>query len=364
MRAKLGARWQLDDAVSGHEDAVRRHGYRRLRVKRVVHETEDARSFVLDVPPQLRETFRYEAGQFCSFRVHTGGDEYARCYSMSSAPDTDADLTVTVKRVPGGFVSNWLIDHVAQGDLLDVTSPSGSFLVRSGNRPIIAFCGGSGITPVMSIAKSVLATSERPVRLLYANRDADSVIFEAALSTLQAENPEVFEVRHHLDTERGFLDAASITDFVGCHVDADFYICGPGPFMDLVEGTLLDAGVDAGSIFIERFTITAQAGSAPVVDPEDAVTPGAIAIILRGKRHDVAYRAGDTVLETARRAGLQAPYSCEAGNCATCMAFVKEGTVTMRVNDALTPEEVEEGWVLTCQSLPTSAALTVEYEPL
>ncbi len=329
-----------------------------------MQETEDARSFVLDVPPQLRETFRYEPGQFCSFRVGTGEDEHARCYSMSSAPDVDVDLTVTVKRVPGGFVSNWLIDHVAESDLLDVTSPSGSFLVRSGDRPLIAFCGGSGITPVMSIAKSVLATSARPVSLLYANRDAGSVIFDEALATLQRENSERFEVRHHLDTERGFLDAASIRDFTGCRVDADFYICGPGPFMDLVEGTLLEFGVDAGDIFIERFTIPAQAGSPPVVDPGGTATPEAIAIILRGKRHDVPYRAGDTVLDTARRASLQAPYSCEAGNCATCMAFLKEGTVTMRVNDALSPEEVEEGWVLTCQSLPTSTSLTVEYEPL
>ncbi len=329
-----------------------------------MRETEDARSFVLDVPAGLREAFLYEPGQFCSFRVRTGEDEHARCYSMSSAPGVDDDLTVTVKRVPGGFVSNWLIDRVSEGDLLDVTSPSGSFCVRGDHRPIIAFCGGSGITPVMSIAKSVLAASRRPIRLLYANRDGDSIIFEGALAALARAHPERLEVQHHVDTERGYLDAASVTRFVGCTTDADFYICGPGPFMDLIEGTLLGLGVGAENIFIERFTISAEPGPPPAVDGKATDTPEAIAIILRGKRNEVPYRAGDTVLETARRAGLPAPYSCEAGNCATCMAFMKEGAVTMRVNDALTPEEVKEGWVLTCQSLPTSASLTIEYEPL
>ena len=225
-----------------------------------------------------------------------------RCYSMSSAPDIDDDLAVTVKRVPGGFVSNWLIDHVSEGDLLEVTSPSGSFCVRGDSRPIVAFCGGSGITPVMSIAKSVLAASERPVRLLYANRDVESVIFDGALGDLQRAHPERFEVQQHLDTERGFLDAASIRQFVGCHVDADFYICGPGPFMELVEGTLLAMGVEAGDIFIERFTTAGEPGPQPVADPESSEMPETIVVIIRGKRTEMPYRAGDTVLETARRA--------------------------------------------------------------
>ncbi len=168
------------------DDVVRRHGYHRLRVKAVVEETDDTRSFVLDVPGELREAFRYQPGQFCSFRVHIDDDEHARCYSMSSAPDTDDDLTVTVKRVPGGLVSNWLNDHVSAGDLLEVTRPAGTFCVRPADRPVIAFCGGSGVTPVMSIAKSVLAASPRPVHLLYANRDRGSVIFDEPLAALAA----------------------------------------------------------------------------------------------------------------------------------------------------------------------------------
>jgi ferredoxin-NADP reductase len=345
-------------------DAVRRHGYHAIRVKKVVQETHEARSLVLDVPPELQDAFRYQPGQFCSFRVHIGEEEHARCYSMSSAPEVDGDLTVTVKRVPGGIVSNWLNDHVSEGDLVEVSRPSGLFCVRDGGRPIVAFCGGSGITPVMSITKSVLVASPRSIRVLYANRDAGAVIFEGHLEELRRSHPERFHVRHHLDAESGFLDAGSIAAFVGCQDNADFYICGPGPFMELVEGTLLGLGVGSEHIFIERFTNPVSPGTPVVTAGEGADGPEAIVLILRGKRNEVAYRSGDTVLETARRADLAAPFSCEAGNCATCMAFVREGTVTMRANNALTPEEVEEGWALTCQALPTSSSLTIEYEPL
>jgi ferredoxin-NADP reductase len=350
--------------VTDHDDAVRRHGYHTLPVKRVVQETMDTRSLVLDVPVDLREEFGYVPGQFCTFRVHIGGDEHARCYSMSSAPEVDDDLTVTVKRVAGGVVSNWLNDHLSEGDLVEVTRPSGSFCVRSGERPVIAFCGGSGITPVLSIAKSVLATSDRSMRLLYANRDADSVIFSGPLEALQRGYPERFAVTYHLDAEHGLPDAASIVTFVGCQRDADFYICGPAPFMDLVEGTLLDSGLRTDDIFIERFTNPPEPRPYPLPDVDGTEIPEAIILILRGKRSEIPYHGGDTVLETARRAGLSAPFSCEAGNCATCMAFVQEGAVTMRANNALTPDEVEEGWVLTCQALPTSSSLTIEYEPL
>lgn len=365
-----------DNHILALVDAVvSRHGFHPLRVKAIVDETAEARSFVLDVPPALREAFHYRAGQFCTFRVSVDGDEQARCYSMSSAPETDDDLTVTVKRVALGVVSNWLNDQVGVGDVLEVTRPAGSFCVGSGAGPVIAFCGGSGVTPVLSIAKSVLATSRRPVDLLYANRDRDSVIFADALGSLQAEHGPRLGVRHHLDAEGGFLDAAAIARFVQGRTDADFYICGPAAFMDLVESTLLDLGVAPAAISIERFA-TPGPGSAPVVpggDPAaivpesivpETIAPGTIALILRGKTHEIAYVAGDTVLETARRANLSAPYSCEAGNCATCMALVRDGSVTMRVNDALDPDEVAQGWVLTCQSVPTSPSLTIEYEPL
>jgi 3-ketosteroid 9alpha-monooxygenase subunit B len=336
--------------VTGHDPVLRQHGYHPLRVKEVVRETHDASSFVLDVPPDLAETFHYQPGQFCTFRVRVGGEEQLRSYSMSSAPDTDADLTVTVKRVAGGVVSNYFLDQVSAGDVLELTKPAGVFCPRDSARAVVGLCGGSGITPVMSITKHILCTSQRPVRLLYANRDASSVIFEEALAALQADHPRRLEVRHHHDSVAGFLGPDDVAAFAGIDLDADFYVCGPGPFMDLAESVLAGLGVSPERIFIERFLVEqlekeeAGGGSSAAED-----VPAEVTVILHKKSVVVAYQRGDTLLETARRGGLRPPFSCESGNCATCMAFLKEGSAVMRANNALTPEEVEEGWILTCE---------------
>jgi 3-ketosteroid 9alpha-monooxygenase subunit B len=190
--------------VSDHEPVLRDHGYHTLRVKEVVRETHDASSFVLDVPDQLRGTFRYRPGQFCTFRVQVDGDEQLRSYSMSSAPETDRDLTVTVKRVTGGLVSNWFLDNLGAGDAVEVTRPAGVFCPQDSECAVLGLCGGSGITPVMSITKHVLAATPRPVRLLYANRDRESVIFDDELSSLCARHRDRLTVRRHFDSEGGF----------------------------------------------------------------------------------------------------------------------------------------------------------------
>jgi ferredoxin-NADP reductase len=351
-------------SVAHHEDVLRAHGYHRLRVKRIVEETDDARSFVLDIPEDLTEIFRYQPGQFCTFRVHFGEEEVLRSYSMSSAPETDADLKVTVKSVPGGLVSNWFLDHVAEGDVLEVTKPAGVFCLRDTAVPVVAFCGGSGVTPVMSIAKKALVSTPRRFKLVYANRHPDSVIFDSSLRELQAGHAERFELHHHFDSQSGFMSAAGIRELVTGLVDSDFYICGPGPFMDLVESTLVDMGVTSDQIFIERFDVTGPAAVPiePAAPGTEVDAPETVDIIMKGKRTTVPYQRGDTVLETARRGGLQPPFSCESGSCATCMALLKEGSATMRVNNALTADEVEEGWILTCQALPKGSNVTVEYE--
>jgi ferredoxin-NADP reductase len=356
--------------MTDHSSVLHAHGYHKLRVKDVVRETHDASSFVLEVPDDLAVTFRYRPGQFCTFRVPVDGVEHVRSYSMSSAPGIDADLTVTVKRVAGGRVSNWFLDHLHAGDVIEVTKPAGVFCAQeNAEERVLGFCGGSGVTPVMSIAKHVLADTGRSVRLLYANRDRASVIFDAAFEALRTAHPERLEVRHHLDDAGGFLTADAVKAFVGADArGAHCYVCGPGPFMDLVESVLVELGVPAERIFIERFLVEQQdkdaAATAPVDAGAETALPEEVTVIMGGKKTVVHYQPGDTLLEAARRGGLRPPFSCEAGNCATCMAFLKEGSVRMRANNALTPEEVEEGWVLTCQSLPSGETVTVEYEAM
>jgi 3-ketosteroid 9alpha-monooxygenase subunit B len=343
------------------------HGFHPLRVKRIVQETHDAKSLVFDVPADARDDFAYEAGQFCTFRVRIGDDDLLRCYSMSSSPHTDADLTTTVKRVPGGRVSNWMLDEVAEGDVLALTRPAGVFTLRARSVPLVAFSGGSGITPVISLIKSALVTTDRSVRLLYANRNAESVIFAEELDALTCTHPNRLEVVHHLDVEHGFVHSDLVTQFVDGDVDADFYVCGPAPFMDVVEDALAVLHVPSDHVFIERFAFASAAlrdepPATPATLPGDDAETETVVIVLEGTTHALQYHAGETFLETARRAGLRAPFSCEAGSCATCMARVVEGEVAMRLNNALTPEEVAEGWVLTCQGFPASPAVTVVYE--
>jgi ferredoxin-NADP reductase len=338
---------------------VRDHDFHPLRVRRVVRETADAASFVLDVPDELRDAYAYEPGQFLTFRAVVGGERLLRCYSMCSAPAAGDDLTVTVKRVPGGAVSNWFNDALCEGDTVEATVPAGVFrLAPDGD--VVAFAGGSGITPIMSIVKTALVTTDRRVRLLYANRDAESIIFAAELDRLAADHGARLEVLHHLDVERGFVDDDAVRAFVGATVQgAGYYVCGPGPFMDIVERTLLALGVDPAHVQIERFSPVEPPPAVAQEESADAIT---VTVELDGKTASTEHRAGTTVLQTARQMGMSPPFSCESGSCATCMAKLVDGAVKMYVNNALTDDEVAEGWILTCQSVPTSPAVHVVYE--
>ena len=351
----------MADDAGTHDATRRRHAFHALTVRDVVDETPDTRTLVFDVPEDLAELYEYQPGQFCTVRVTIEGRQVQRCYSMSSAPATDEHLAVTVKRVPGGLVSNWLLDRVSPGDELELMPPSGVFCADDRQAPILGFCGGSGVTPVFSIIKQALATGGRPIRLLDANRDAGSVIFSEALDRLAAAHPDRFSVHHHLDAERGYLTAEDVAAFVGRDTDAQVFVCGPTPFMDLVEAGVAAAGVPSDHVAIERFVLVE-----PLEAPAEPAAPDGTTLVvtIRRQRHELQHVAGDTVLDAARRAGLNAPYSCEQGNCATCMALVTEGSVAMRTNNALTPEEVDEGWVLTCQGVPEGPVVAVEYEDL
>jgi ferredoxin-NADP reductase len=276
---------------------------------------------------------------------------------MSSSPDTGDRFTITVKRVPGGKMSNWMNDVLAPGDMIEVIRPAGLFVLRAAEVPIVAFAGGSGITPVLSIIKTALATTTREIALVYANRGAGSVIFGDGLERLRAASGGRLSLHHHLDSERGFLDAAACAAMVGDRTDADFYVCGPAPYMDVVEAGLARRGIARSQLIIERFELPAD-----VPAPTGSSDTESIVIRLDRRKHVIMYQPGDTILDAARRAGLSPPFSCERGNCATCMAHLDEGSATMRVNNALSADEVEAGWVLTCQAIPMSREVVVDYD--
>ncbi|MFJ7110574.1 2Fe-2S iron-sulfur cluster-binding protein [Pseudomonas sp. NPDC098740] len=341
-----------------------------LQVCAVIDETFDARSLVLEIPPPLRERFRYKPGQFLSFRVPCAGKLLTRCYSMASSPLSDARPKVTVKRVEGGRVSNWM-NEVQVGDWLEVLPPAGHFCLDERQsddnaKPLVLFGGGSGITPVFSILKSTLRSSRRPIKLVYANRDEASVIFKDELCQLIKAHPDQLHVVHVLDSVQGYLTDAQVRHLLRGSAGGDYFICGPGPFMDTVERTLLGLGEAAERIHVERFV------SPP--DPDELLAEETLArlaalgslcealiVELDGQQHEIACRPGDTLLQSCKAAGLDVPSSCEEGFCGACMCIVQEGEIQLARNDVLSPKELAEGWTLACQSRPTGARVRLKF---
>jgi 3-ketosteroid 9alpha-monooxygenase subunit B len=332
-----------------------RHVFQQATVTRIIKETADTRSYVLAPHEQ---PFAYRAGQFCTFRVTVDGEELYRSYSMSSAPETDSELMTTVKRVAGGRVSNWIVDNVVEGDELTMTRAAGTFVLSPTSLPLLAFAGGSGVTPILSLTKSALATSDRVVRILCADRDRASVIFEAVIDELVGRFPGRLSVDRHIDAEHGLLSSDAVTKFVGSNTNAECYVCGPEGFMAVVRSTL----PDRARVLVEDFDASppVKATTAAVADAGEA--GGTVTIHLERKKVSVPQVTGETLLESARRAGLSPPFSCEAGNCGTCMARLIEGKATMRNNDVLEDDELADGYILTCQAVPDTPSVTVHYE--
>ncbi|MDH4016365.1 MAG: ferredoxin--NADP reductase [Actinomycetota bacterium] len=347
------------------EPGVEPHGpYYDLVVAEVIDETHDSRSVVFDIPAALSETFAYQAGQFLTFRVEVDGKRLVRCYSLASSPATETRHKVTIKRVVDGRASNWFNDHVSAGTTLEVMKPAGVFVLQDRTTPVVLFAGGSGITPVISIVKTALATTGRPVKLVYANRDERSIIFKAELDALQAKHSDRLEIVHRLDDRDGFADDDFVRAQVGVQTGADFYVCGPGPFMDIVESTLEHMGVAHDQFHIERFESPDEFEPEAEVEIGMPVTGGGpvVSVKLDGSEHEVALQEGETILHGARRLGLEPPFACEDGYCGCCMAMVKEGDVEMLHNDGgVDANQIAQGWVLTCQGVPKTPKVRVEY---
>jgi len=217
----------------------------------------------------------------------------------------------------------------------------------------VMFGGGSGITPILSLVKSALVSTRRAIKLVYANRDRDSIIFRDELERWRARFPERLQIAHHLDAEQGFMHAANVKDQFAGLEHADFYICGPAPFMDIVEGALEERRVGGGGhVFIERFVSPTDPDRAPQ-EPAPAAAPAALdrfVCTLDRERHEVPVKPGESLLAAARRAGLEPSFSCEEGYCGSCMAQLRSGKVQMRVHDALTAKDLAKGWILACQA--------------
>lgn len=328
-----------------------------LRVARVVEETRDARSIVLEVPPALVERFRYRAGQFLTLFVEVDGAKLKRCYSLASAPGVDAEHKVTVKRVDGGRVSTRLVSSLRAGELLEVEPPAGRFVLPADARAIALYGGGSGITPLISILKTALAGGAAQVTLLYANRDEGSVIFRDELDALSRRYGARLSVRHWLDDRDGRVSPG---DVARGPEGAHHFLCGPEPFMALVEARLVALGVPSSHLHVERFVSPADPAPAPAPTVGGDV-PERVGIEHEAISREVPYVAGQTLLEAALADGIDAPYSCRDGFCGCCAALLLEGQVTMAADDALTPDAKKKGLILACQARPTTKRCKIRF---
>lgn len=343
--------------------------YHALRVAAVVDETHDAKSLVFELPAELKDLFRYQPGQFLTLRLAVDGRYVPRCYSMSSAPGVDAAPRVTVKRVAQGRGSNFVCDRIKAGDTVEVMAPAGVFTPRTLDGDFLLLAGGSGITPVFSILRSALVRGHGRITLLYANRDERSVIFLDELKALAAAHPTRLQVIHWLDSVQGVPSVAQLAELAkaSCTPGRQAFICGPAPFMDAAVAALQAIEMPSELVHVERFaslpdeeTLAANT-AAPAVPPPDAVDEAQLTLRLDGVDHQLRCRGSETLLEAALAAGLNVPYSCQAGLCASCMCQVQEGSVHMRHNEALDKKDLAKGWVLSCQAVPTSERLRIKF---
>lgn len=358
-----------------------------LAVREVRRLTEDSIEVTFDVPEEFADEYDYAPGQYLALRMDLNGRELRRSYSICAAP-VPGELRVAIKRDLGGEFSTWANESLTAGTVIDVMSPQGTFTTKVGpdtDRHYTAIVAGSGITPVMSLVRTILAASPRTrFSLVYSNRTAQDVMFLEELAELKDRYPSRFALYHVLTRERrvsdvfsGRLDAERLQTFLD-HLmrprDVDeWFICGPFELVQLVRDTLEEAGVDRQHVRFELFTTdrpdrlavgehSAHHGRPVVVDESEGVHT--INFTLDGVSATVttALHSRETVLNAALRVRSDVPFACAGGVCGTCRAKLMSGTVTMDENYALEPEELERGYILTCQSHPTSDAVTVNYD--
>ncbi|MCW2497035.1 ferredoxin--NADP reductase [Jatrophihabitans sp.] len=336
----------------------------RLVVREVVRETADSCSIVLEPPADAAEAFEYSPGQFLTLQLPTPTGSIGRCYSLCSSPHAGEPMRIAVKRVADGVGSNWLNDSVAVGDEIECLVPGGMFTPKSLDEDLLLFAGGSGITPVLSILKSALASGSGHVVLVYANQHEGAVIFADQLRTLAEEYPERLHVVHWLESVQGLPSRAQLKALAAPFTSYTSFVCGPSPFMESVSHSLRELGVPPARIHVEKFQSLAENPFEPVTAAATEAGDGSVASLeveLDGVTHEFAWPTQTKLLDFLLEQGLKAPFSCRQGACSACACIVSEGEVKMVTNEILEQDDLDDGFVLACQSLPVSDSVKVRY---
>ncbi|MEM9364238.1 MAG: ferredoxin--NADP reductase [Bacteroidota bacterium] len=343
-----------------------------LKISDVQALTPSSVALTFDIPDNLQDTFSFSAGQYITLKHHLNGEELRRAYSISSAPSS-GKLTVGIKKVPNGTFSVYANESIAVGDVFEVMPPEGRFVFEVANTPknVAAFAAGSGITPIVSIAQTVLESHpENIFVLVFGNQTPTETMYLSKIQELQQEYTERFKVQHlysrsqENDALFGRIETSTVNfitknKFKDVDFDA-FYLCGPEEMIHTVSETLKKKGISEDKILFELFTSSEPEDSlAEVLDGKSKVE-----VILDDESFTITMEMKEIILDAALKHNIDAPYSCQGGVCSSCIARITEGKAEMVKNQILTDGEIEEGFVLTCQAHPLTPSLTVDFDDI
>lgn len=352
--------------------------FHQLTVSEIKNETLDCVSVTFDVPSNLIKDYEYIQGQHLTLKLLVNGKEVRRSYSLCSSPMIKEPLRVAVKRVKGGLGSNFIYDNLKKGDVIEIMTPMGNFhteLKNTNKKHYVLFAGGSGITPMMSIIKTTLiAEPQSKLTLFYGNFDEASTIFKKELDEIVSLNPGRFTLHYIFEKPSslnisadliGMLTKDKVKEVISKYLERnpviEYFVCGPGPMMDNVKEVLESNNVNKNFIHIEYFTSAVEEPKKDASEIKGSICE--VTVIADGKETTFQLATdGDAILDAAMDAGVDAPFSCKGAVCATCRAKVMEGKASMTMNYALTDDEVEEGYILTCQAHPTTPVVVVDYD--
>lgn len=338
-------------------------GFYEIQIKHVQHLTKESVKIILDIPSELKDKFHFIPGQYLNFSIMLNGTEYRRSYSICSG--TQEDLAIAVKAIDKGIISNWFNTEVKDGQMIFVSPPEGSFKLKDEHKNVVAFAGGSGITPIVSIAKKLQETGGE-MHLVYGNLSEEATLFKQVLDELSAVDVRYFYVESDKEEDRrGLLDRENVAKYIQEDLNilkADaFFLCGPLPMIEGVEEQLLLFGVSKEKIKKELFTPPAPQEVKPLSTDDE--TASSVTVILEGESIAIDYKPkGKSILDQLNSEGYDPPYSCRGGVCSSCKSKVLEGSAKMKLNYSLTDEEVADGYILCCQAIPTSEKLTITFD--